>query len=330
MKNLAQRCEWKLMLAVAAFLSLLSGATAAQDVYPSRPIKLIAPIAAGGLTDTLARVLATKLGERLGQPVVVDNRAGGGGVIGITAAAKSPNDGYTLAIVYQGVASVNPVLIKDLPYDTLRDFVPIGLSGRFPLALVVNPKVPVKTVAEFVALARSKPGMLSYGSAGNATTSHLTTELFKRRAGIHVLHIPYRGEAPALNDLMGGQVDVVFTSLTSVLPYLNSDRMRVLAVTTAERSKLAPNIPTVSESGLPGFQANGWYGLLAPAGTPKAIVDRLSNELVKVLNEPETRSRLQALGVDAFSASSDAMRKFVVEDMEKWRTVIGEAGIKAD
>lgn len=330
MKNLVRRFGWTLALAAAAFSSLLPSVTIAQDVYPSRPVKLIAPIAAGGLTDTLARVLAAKLGERLGQPVVVDNRPGGGGVIGITAAAKSPNDGYTLAIVYQGVASVNPVLIKDLPYDTLRDFVPIGLTGRFPLALVVNPKVPAKTAAEFIALARSKPGVLSYGSAGNATTSHLTTELFKRRAGIHVLHIPYRGEAPALNDMMGGQVDVVFTSLTSVLPYLNSNRIRVLGVTTAERSKLAPNVPTISESGLTGFQANGWYGLLAPAGTPKAIVDRLSIELVAVLNEPETRNRLQALGVDAFSSSSDAMRKFIVEDMAKWRTVISEAGIKAD
>ncbi|RYG09852.1 MAG: tripartite tricarboxylate transporter substrate binding protein, partial [Burkholderiales bacterium] len=219
---------------------------------------------------------------------------------------------------------------KDLPYDTLRDFAPIGLTGSFPLALVVNPKVPARTAAEFVALARSKPGALSYGSAGNATTSHLTTELFKRRAGIHVLHIPYRGEAPALNDLMGGQVDVVFTSLTSVLPYLTSNRIRVLGVTTAERSKLAPHVPTISESGVAGFQSNGWYGLLAPAGTPTAILDRLNTELTAVLNEPETRSRLQALGVDAFSSSREAMRRFIVEDMDKWRGVISAAGIKAD
>lgn len=330
MKNAVYSLVRKLGFAAALCSPLLCSVAGAQDTYPSRPVKLIAPIAAGGLTDTLARVLATKLGERLGQPVVVDNRAGGGGIIGVTAAAKSPADGYTLAIVYQGVASVNPVLFKDLPYDTLRDFAPIGLTGSFPLALVVNPKVPARTAAEFVALARSKPGALSYGSAGNATTSHLTTELFKRRAGIHVLHIPYRGEAPALNDLMGGQVDVVFTSLTSVLPYLTSNRIRVLGVTTAERSKLAPHVPTISESGVAGFQSNGWYGLLAPAGTPTAILDRLNTELTAVLNEPETRSRLQALGVDAFSSSREAMRRFIVEDMDKWRGVISAAGIKAD
>lgn len=317
------------LLAAAATLGVAAGALA-EDAYPSRPLKLIAPIAPGGLTDALARVLATALGERLGQPVVVDNRAGAGGIIGMTAAAKSAADGYTLVIVYQGIASVNPVLRKDLSYDTLRDFAPIGLSGGFPLALVTKADLPVKSVRELIELARSKPGRLSYASAGTATSSQLAMELFKSRTGVDLVHVPYRGEAPALNDLLAGQVDVEFTSLASVLPHLGSPRLRVLAVTTVERSKLAPDIPTVAESGVPGFQATGWYGLMAPAGTPEAIVERLNRELVAVLGDAGMRARLQAMGLEAFSSSPEAMRSFIVEDMAKWRKVIAEADIKVD
>lgn len=317
------------LLAGAAVLGAAAGARA-EDKYPSRPLKLIAPIAPGGLTDSLARVLATALGERLGQSVVVDNRAGAGGIIGMTAAAQSPADGYTLAIVYQGIASVNPVLRKDLSYDTLRDFAPIGLSGGFPLALVVKADLGVTSVDELVRLARSQPGRLSYGSAGAATSSHLTMELFKSRTSLDLVHVPYKGEAPALNDLLGGQVDLVFTSLASVLPHLGNPRLRVLAVTTESRSKLAPDIPTVAESGVPGFQSTGWYGLMAPAGTPGPVVERLNRELVAVLAGAEMRARLQAMGLEAFSSSPDAMRRFVTEDMAKWRKVIAESGIKVD
>lgn len=323
-------CPWVLRCLIAmAALGGVAGALA-ETGYPSRPIKLVAPIAPGGLTDALARVLATALGERLGQPVVVDNRAGGGGIIGMTATAKSAPDGYTLVIVYQGVASVNPVLRKDLPYDTLRDLTSIGLSGGFPLALVTKADLPVKSVRDLLQLARSQPGRLSYGSAGDATSSHLTMELFKRRAGLDLVHIPYRGEAPALNDLLAGQVDVVFTSLTSVLPHLGNPRLRVLAVTTAERSKLAPDLPTLAESGVPGFQATGWYGLMAPAGTPKAVVDRLNRELVAVLADTRMRARYQAMGLEAFSSSPEGMHVFVAEDMTKWGKLIAEAGIKVD
>ncbi len=322
--------SWGLrLLAAAASFGVAAGALA-EDAYPSRPLKLIAPIAPGGLTDALARVLATALSERLGQPVVVDNRAGAGGIIGMTAAAKSAPDGYTLVIVYQGIASVNPVLRKDLSYDTLRDFAPIGLSGGFPLALVTKADLPVKSVRELIELARSKPGRLSYASAGTATSSQLAMELFKSRTGVDLVHVPYRGEAPALNDLLAGQVDVEFTSLASVLPHLGSPRLRVLAVTTVERSKLAPDIPTVAESGVPGFQATGWYGLMAPAGTPEAIVERLNRELVAVLGDAGMRARLQAMGLEAFSSSPEAMRSFIVEDMAKWRKVIAEADIKVD
>lgn len=323
-------CPWVLRCLIAmASLGAVAGALA-ETGYPSRPIKLIAPIAPGGLTDALARVLATALGERLGQPVVVDNRAGGGGIIGMTATAKSAPDGYTLVIVYQGVASVNPVLRKDLPYDTLRDLTPIGLSGGFPLALVIKADLPVKSVGDLLQLARSQPGRLSYASAGDATSSHLTMELFKRRAGLDLVHVPYRGEGPALNDLLAGQVDVEFTSLTSVLPHLGNPRLRILGVATAERSKLAPDLPTVAESGVPGFQATGWYGLMAPAGTPKAVVDRLNRELVAVLADTHMRARYQAMGLEAFSSSPEGMRGFVAEDMTKWGKLIAEAGIKVD
>lgn len=323
-------CTWaRCLLAAAASLGLAAGALA-QDVYPDRPVKLIAPIAPGGLTDTLARVLAAALGERLGRPFVVDNRAGGGGIIGMTAAAKSPADGYTLVIVYQGVASVNPVLRKDLSYDTLRDFAPIGLSGGFPLALVSKADLPVKSVQDLIQLARSQPGRLSYASAGAATSSHLAMELFKSQTGLDIVHVPYRGEAPALNDLLAGQVDVEFTSLASVLPHLDNPGLRVLAVSTESRSKLAPAIPTVAESGVPGFQVTGWYGLMAPAGTPANIIERLNRELVAVLGDSAMRERLQAMGLEAFSSPPQEMRTFIAEDMAKWRKVIAESNIKVE
>lgn len=310
--------------------SCLAGAVIAQTGYPDRPLKIIAPIAPGGLTDTVARMLAAGLTTRLGQQVVVDNRAGGGGVIGMTAAAKSPADGYSMVLVYQGVASVNPVLHKDLPYDTLRDFAPVAQVATFPFALVVDSKLPAANVRELVALARSKPGGLSYASAGNATTSHLTMELFKRRTDLRIVHIPYKGEAPALNDLMGGQIDVAFSSLASVLPHIQSGRLRVLGVTSAERSPLAPELPTISEAGVPGFQSVGWYGVLAPHGTPAAMVERLNKELVAILGEPEFRARMTAQTLTPGGSSPEALRKWIAEDMERWRQVITESGIKVD
>ena len=317
-----------------AFMALLAAAlpagTFAQENWPSRPIKLIAPIAAGGLTDTVARLLASGLSTRLGQQVLVDNKPGGGGVIGMTAAAKSPSDGYHLVLAYQGVASVNPVLRADLPYDTLRDFVPVARVATFPMALLVNTKVPVTSLQEFMALARRKPGSLSYASAGNATTSHLTMELFKRRSGVDLVHVPYKGEAPALNDVMGGQIDVAFSTLGVVLPHVSSGRFKVLGVTSAQRSALAPDLPTIDEAGLPGFQSTGWYGVLAPAGTPRPVIERLNRELLAVLAEQETRERMTALALVPGGSSADALRQWIIEDTERWRKVIAEAGIKVD
>jgi len=317
-----------------AFMALVAAALPAgaltQESWPNRPIKLIAPIAAGGLTDTVARVLASGLSTRLGQQVLVDNKPGGGGVIGMTAAAKSPNDGYHLVLVYQGVASVNPVLRANLSYDTLRDFVPVARVATFAMALLVNAKLPVTNLQEFMALARRKPGSLSYASAGNATTSHLTMELFKRRGGVDLVHVPYKGEAPALNDVMGGQIDVAFSTLGVVMPHMSSGRLKVLGVTSAQRSPLAPDLPTIAEAGLPGFQSTGWYGVLAPAGTPRPVIERLNKELLAVLAEQETRERMTAQAIVPGGSSADALRQWIIEDTERWRKVIAEAGIKVD
>jgi tripartite-type tricarboxylate transporter receptor subunit TctC len=320
------------MLATGTGLAFAAGLgnAFAQEPYPSRPLRLIAPIAPGGLTDSLARLLATGLSARLQQPVVVENRAGGGGVIGTTAAAKQAADGYNLLLVYQGIASVNPVLYNDLPYATLRDFAPVAKVATFPLALVVHSDVKARSVQELVALAKAKPGSLSYASAGNATTAHLTMELFKRQAGLHLVHIPYKGEAPALNDLMGGQVEVAFSSLSSVLPHLKSGRLRPLGIASLERSSLAADIPTIHETGLKGFQSEGWYGVLVPTGTPAAVIDRLNRELLAVLADPETKAKMAAQAVVPTPSSPQALRQWIADETERWRKIITEAGIKPD
>jgi len=320
------------MLATGTGLAFAAGLrnAFAQEPYPSRSLRLIAPIAPGGLTDSLARLLATGLSARLQQPVVVENRAGGGGVIGTTAAAKQAADGYNLLLVYQGIASVNPVLYNDLPYATLRDFAPVAKVATFPLALVVHSDVKARSVQELVALAKAKPGSLSYASAGNATTAHLTMEMFKRQAGLHLVHVPYKGEAPALNDLMGGQVEVAFSSLASVLPHLKSGRLRPLGIASLERSSLAVDIPTIHETGLKGFQSEGWYGVLVPTGTPAAVIDRLNRELLAVLADPETKTKMAAQAVVPTPSSPQALRQWIADETERWRKIITEAGIKPD
>lgn len=320
----------RLLCAGAAALVLAVPAAAAGSAYPDHPLRLIAPIAPGGLTDTVARMVAEGLSARLGQQVIVDNRAGGAGVVGMTAAARAPADGYNLVIAYQGVASVNPVLFKDLAYDTLRDFAPVGRIATFPMALVVNAGLPASNLSEFLALARSQPGRLSYASAGNATTSHLSMELFKRQAGLDIVHIPYKGEAPALNDLLGGQVDVAFSSLASVLPHVAGGRLKVIGVASAERSALLPDVPTIAQAGVDGFQAEGWYALLAPAGSPAAAMARLSDELAAVVNDADMQKRMQALALSASPASADALKQWIVTDTERWAKVIADAGIKAE
>lgn len=324
-----RRVFWSL-IGLCMALAASPGQTVAADEYPGKPIRFIAPIAPGGLTDTLTRIFGQQLSKKLGQPVVVENRPGAAGIIGMEAAAKSAPDGYTIVMVYQGAVSVNPLLYKNLPYDPLRDFVPVAQVASFPMVLVVNSDLPVKSLREFIQLAQAKPGSMNYGSAGNATTSHLTMELFKRRAGIDLMHVPYKGEAPANTDLMGGRVSALFSTLSAALPHIRSGRVRALGLASKERSKLMPDLPTISEAGIPDFEVMGWLGVLAPVGTPKPIVDRLNREFIAIANEPDTRARLAAQSVDSGGTSSEAFGKWIRDETERWRKVITDADIKAD
>jgi tripartite-type tricarboxylate transporter receptor subunit TctC len=306
------------------------GQFAQAGEFPEKPVRMICPYAPGGLSDILTRILAKRLSERIGQPVLVENRAGAGGIIGMEVVAKAAPDGYTIIMVGQGMASVNPSLYKNLSYDTLRDFVPIAQVARFSMVLVANPGLPPKSVREFIELSRAKPGSMSYGSAGNASTAHLMTELFKHRAGIDVVHVPFKGESPAITELLGGRLSVMFATLGGALSQIQSGKLHALGLATKERSKLAPEIPTISEAGLPDFEVQGWYGMLAPAGVPKPVVDRLSQEFVAIANEPEMRERLAARGMDSVGSSSEAFGKWIQVEIERWRKVVADANIRAD
>lgn len=321
---------WIAALSALGVASLLAAAPALAQTYPDRPIKFIAPIAAGGLTDILTREIATSLAERLGQPVIVENRPGGGGTIGMVAAAKSAPDGYTLVMVYSGVASVNPVLIPGLPYETARDFTPVSLVGSFPMLLIARADFPARNTQELIALVKSNPGKFNYGSAGNATTSHMTMELFRHATGLEVTHVPYKGEAPVLADILGGQIDFAFNTMTSVLPYLKSDRLRVLGISTPTASPLAPGIAPVAESGIPGFNATGWYAVLAPAGTPAPIIAKLNETIAKIVADPQIRAKMANQGVELFASTPEGAARWIAEDAQKWRAVIEKAGIKAN
>ncbi|MBO9354645.1 tripartite tricarboxylate transporter substrate binding protein [Bordetella petrii] len=321
-KKILQRALLSALLSTAC----IAGAAAAAS-YPARPIRLIAPIAVGGLTDTLARLVAAGLADKLGQPVVVENKPGAGGIIGMEAAAKSAPDGYTLILVYQGVAAVNASLYPDLPYDTLRDFTPVAGLGSFPLVLVTNAKTGIRSVGDLIQRAKDKPNALSYASAGNATTSHLTMELFKNEADIQAMHVPYKGEGPANTDVAGGQVDIAFSSLASVAPLIKSNRLVALGIGTPRRSPVLPAVPTIAEAGVPGFEAVGWYGLLAPAGTPAGIVKQLSQAVADVLNQPAVREKLDGLGVTANATSSAAFGDQIRSETDKWKKVIQQSHI---
>ncbi|MCX7141835.1 MAG: tripartite tricarboxylate transporter substrate binding protein [Proteobacteria bacterium] len=308
----------------------LPGQAATAAEFPDKPIRLICPYAPGGLSDILARILAKRLSEKIGQPVMVENRAGAGGIIGMEIVAKAAPDGYTIIMVGQGMASVNPSLYKNLSYDTLRDFAPIAQVARFSMVLVANPGQPPKSVKEFIELSRAKPGSMSYGSAGNASTAHLMTELFKHKAGIDVVHVPFKGEAPAITEIMGGRLSVMFATLGGALSHIQSGKLSALGLATKERSLVAPEIPTPAEAGVPDFEVQGWYGMLAPAGVPKPIVNRLSQEFVAIANEPELRERLAARGMDSIGSSPEAFAKWIQDEIDRWRKVVNDANIRTD
>src|SRR5438445_863491 len=290
-RNLVGVTRLILPVALLALQALVGGASAAD--YPARPIKLVVPYAPGGGADGVARIVAKAMSDSIGQPIVIENKGGAGAIVGTDLVNKSEPDGYTLLLGQSGPISINPAVYKKLPYDPLKDFAPVTMTTSYPYIMVVNPKLGVKTVQEFVALAKSKPGELNYGTAGVGASNHLLTELFDGKAGIKMTHIPYRGTALAVTDLIGGQVQVVFADPVSALAQVNAGTLLALAVTSKDRSPVAPDVPTISESGYPGFDAIAWHGILAPAQTPAAIIGRLNAEIVKALQDPETRSLLE-------------------------------------
>lgn len=302
---------------------------ALADEFPTGPIRLIV-LAPAGSTDTLARSYGLELAKRLGQPVLVDNRPGASGNVGMEFAARSRPDGHTLVVVYQGLLAVNPVIFKDLSWDPLRDFVPVAYIGHVPIVLVVNPNSALTSVQELIRVARAKGAEMNYGSAGSGTTSHLAMELFKRRMGSQPVHVPYKGESLAVTDLMGDRLTMMFSSLPVVLPLIRSGKLRALAVASKERSRLAPEIPANSESGLGDFEVNAWFGVMAPAGTPAPIVERLSREFNAVGSSSETRARLANIGVESDTMSSQVFGKWMLQNMQQWQKVVLEAGIKRD
>jgi tripartite-type tricarboxylate transporter receptor subunit TctC len=316
-------------LAAAALMALpLAGA--AQAPPTGKPLKIIIGFPAGGPLDTHARLLAERLGQALGQPVIIDYKAGAGGTVGADFVAKSDPDGTTLLMANTGTMVINPAIYSKLPYQTLKDFVPIARTAQQPLAFVVHPDVKARTIGELVALAKAQPGRLNYGSAGNGGISHLVPEMFKQATGTFIVHIPYRGSAPAFTDLMAGQVQVMAESIPQAAQYVKAGKIRALAVTSRERNPALPDTPTLIESGLRGFEVVGFYGVLAPAGTPRPVVDRLSNAFRTVLESADIRSRMVTQGADPAFLGSDEFARFLAGEMPRWAKAVKDSGAKLD
>src|ERR1700694_887889 len=308
--------------------ALVSAGSAFAQSYPQKPIRIIVPFAAGGIADTFARSIGQKLNETWSQPVVVENRTGAGGNIGAEVVAKSPPDGYTLVMGNIGTHALNVSLFQQLPFDPVRDFVPVALVLEADGLLVVHPSIPVASVEELILLARSKPGSLAYGSAGIGTTSHLAGELFKYMARVEITHVPYKGNVPAITDLLGGQIQMIFATMPTVLPHVKAGKLKALASIRSSRTKALPELPTVSET-LRGFDANNWIGLFAPAGTPSHVVQLLNAEVVKAMNTPEMRKRVETEGATFSPMNAEQFADFVRKEVVEWGKIIRAAGITA-
>lgn len=308
---------------------LLSLAAAAQT-FPSKPVRIVIGFPAGGPLDQHARLLSDRLQAVLGQPVLIDYKSGAGGTVGAQEVMKSAPDGHTLLLANTGTMVINPALYSKLPYGTLKDFVPIARTAMQPLALLVNPKVPVNNLREFMDYARARPGQINYGSAGNGGISHLVPEMFKTATGLFMVHIPYRGSAPAFTDLMGGQVQFMAESIPQAAAYHKQGKVRALAVTSRERNPALPDIPTVIESGLKGFEVVGFYGFLAPAGTPKEVVAKLSEAFRQVMTQPELRSRMISQGADPAFLGADDFAKFLGAELPRWAAAVQKSGARLD
>jgi len=317
-----------LLIAAAATLTGAGIAHASTTAYPTKPIRLVVPFAAGGTTSILARLLADRMGQSMGQPVVVDNRPGAGGNVGMEVVAKSEPDGYTLLMGPIGLA-INPALYAKMPFDPIKDLTPIGRYAGVPNLLVVHPSVPAANVKELVAYAKAHPGKLNYASNGNGTSSHLAAEMLKSAAGVELTHVPYKGGGPAMQDLIGGQVQMLFDQMPAVLPQVESGRVRALGVSSMQRSAAAKEIPAISET-LPGFDMTVWFGFLAPAGTPKDVVNRLNGEMRKAIDAPDFQAQLAKMGVTPMPSSPEEFRSFIASETQRWAQVVKTSGAKID
>lgn len=325
----------KLLKSLPALLCLvaMSGVVQAQDAaatYPDRPVKVIVPFPPGGATDIVGREISDKLARALGQTFVVENRSGASGNIGMEAAARSAPDGYTLVVGAPQTLTINPQLFKSNPFNPQKELDPIVVVATVPNVLIVNPKLPVSSVKELIAYAKERPGKVNYGSSSIGGTPHLSSELFKSMTDTNIMHIPYRGSAPALTDLMGGQIDMMFDNLPASLPHIKSGRVKALAVTTKQRSDSAPELPTMDEAGVPGFESQGWFSLLAPAGTPPAILQKINSEVNKILATDDFKQRLANVGAQPKGGSIADFRQLLASETQRWSKVIEFADIKVE
>jgi tripartite-type tricarboxylate transporter receptor subunit TctC len=318
------------LLPVLTAIASAAGQAAAQPAYPDKPVRIVVPFAAGGAVDILTRVLAQPLAQGLGQQVIVDPRPGAGGNVGVEHVAKSAPDGHTLVMATTGTHTINPGLYRNLPFDAVKDFRPITVIASVPNLLVVHPSVPAKSVAELVALAKAKPGQLNFASFGNGTSNHLSGELLKSEASIDVVHIPYKNAPQAVADLVSGQVAFAFVNAPLALPQVKAGKLRALAVTGAKRSPAAPDLPTMAEAGLPGFVVESWYGLMAPAGTPDAVVQRLQRETVTALSRPEVKEAFGKQGADVETSTPAELTAMVKSGIARWSEVIRKSGARID
>ncbi|MCZ8092654.1 MAG: tripartite tricarboxylate transporter substrate binding protein [Acidovorax sp.] len=306
-----------------------SSATLAQS-YPTKPVTIVVPFAAGGTTDILARIIGQALTAELGQSVIVDNRAGAGGNIGGAMAAKAPADGYTLFMGTVGTHAINASLYKKMPFDPIKDFVPLTRVANVPNLLVANPNQPFKTVKDLIAYAKANPGKVNFGSSGNGSSIHLSGELFKSLAKVDMMHVPYKGSAPAVTDLLGNQIAIMFDNMPSAIQHVRSGKLVPIAVTTAKRSPELPNVPTIAEAGVPGYEAASWFGMFAPAGTPAPVLAQLNKALVKVLNQADVAKKINEQGAETYSETPEQFAAFIQTENAKWSKVVKESGASLD
>ena len=320
-----------LIAALACLGANAASAASPADTYPNRPVRVVVPFPAGGTTDIFARHIGDRLARALGQNFVIDNRGGAGGNIGSDAVAKAEPDGYTLLVGTVGTHAINSSLYARMPYDPLKDFAPVAFLAGVPNILEVNPKnVKAKTVQEFITEAKSTPKRLNFASSGNGTSIHLSGEMFKQMTGVDIVHVPYRGSGPAVSDLVAGQVDLMFDNLPSSIEHVRAGSLRGIAVTSAKRTSALPDVPTIAESGVPGFEASSWFAIFAPAKTPKEIVDKINAEVRKAVQDPELQKRFADIGGEIRTYSPDDLRDFVKSELEKWAKVVKESGAKID